>query len=224
MERRFLPPNRSALKLLAPQRAAESEASGTPRISGYGAVFYDEADPGTEYFLWSDMVERIMPGAFDRAVREDDVRSLFNHNPDLVLGRNQAGTLELSIDRRGLFYDVRPPETDLVRDQVLTPIQRGDVTGASFMFDVLDRSWREVEVDGKLVYIRELNELRLYEVGPVTFPAYLSSTAAARGRHSRESADLYADARADLERWLSDRRAKAQAAAAAARARILELD
>ena len=53
-------------------------------ISGYGAVFYREGHTGTEYRLWDDVVERVMPGAFDRAIREDDVRSLFNHDSNFM--------------------------------------------------------------------------------------------------------------------------------------------
>lgn len=227
MERRFLPLKRAALAVRA-ERPKEARAEGDAepsRIQGYGAVFYDANDAGTEYWLWDDMVERIMPGAFDRAIEEDDVRSLFNHNPDLILGRNTAGTLELSIDRRGLWYVATPPQTNLVRDQVLEPIRRGEVTGSSFMFEVLDRSWRETEIDGKPVYVRELNQVRLFEVGPVTFPAYEASTAAARSRSaSNAAAALYADARADLEAWLAERRRRATAQAAAARARSLEIE
>lgn len=212
-----------------PARSAEGREDGATapaRVVGYGAVFYDERDPGTEYQLYDDLVERIMPGAFDRAIREDDIRSLFNHDPNLVLGRVAAGTLSLSVDRRGLYYEAQVPETQLIRDQVLTPIQRKDVTGSSFMFDVLDRSWREVEVDGRTVYIRELNEVRLYEVGPVVFPAYEGATSGARGRQRDQACQWFADARSDLDAWLADRRRRAIAAAtaASARARAIELD
>lgn len=230
MERRFT--RHSCRVTSPPARSAESRQEGEaspPVVSGYGAVFYTEGDPGTEYQLYEDMLERIMPGAFDRAIQEDDVRSLFNHNPDVVLGRVAAGTLALSVDSRGLHYEAQAPDTQLVRDQVLTPIQRKDVTGSSFMFDVLERSWREVEVEGHAVFIREVHQVRLYEVGPVVFPAYegaTSSTSGARGRKRDQACQWFADARADLDAWLADRRRRttAAAAAASARARAVELE
>ena len=100
-----------------------------PAIVGYGAVFFREGDPGTEYQLWSDTYERIMPGAFDRAIREDDCRSFFNHDPNLILGRSTAGTLLLSIDNVGLKYEVEPPDSEPAR-HVLESVRRGDVSGS----------------------------------------------------------------------------------------------
>lgn len=149
------------------------EDNGTKTITGYGAVFYKEGDSGTEYQLWDDMVERIMPGAFDRALREDDVRSLFNHDPNLILGRNKASTLRLSIDAVGLKYEVDPPAA---RGDVVEALQRGDVDGSSFMFEITEVVWREIDK----LYVREILGVKLWEVGPVVFPAYESSTSGLR--------------------------------------------
>ncbi|MCC7423777.1 MAG: HK97 family phage prohead protease [Planctomycetaceae bacterium] len=147
--------------------------NGTKTITGYGAVFYKEGDAGTEYKLWDDMVERIMPGAFDRAIREDDVRSLFNHDPNLILGRTKSNTLRLSIDAVGLKYEVDPPAA---RGDVVEALQRGDVDGSSFMFEITEVVWREVDK----LYVREILGVKLWEVGPVVFPAYESSTSGLR--------------------------------------------
>ena len=76
-----------------------------PVVVGYAALFYNAIDPGTEYLLYEDIVERIMPGCFDRACREDDVRALFNHNIDFVLGRSSSRTLTLSVDNRQMKMD-----------------------------------------------------------------------------------------------------------------------
>lgn len=157
------------------------ETGKAPVITGYGAVFYRAGDPGTEYWLWSDMVERIMPGAFDRAIREDDTRSFFNHDANFVLGRRQAGTLKLSVDSRGLLYDATPPDSQVCRDQVLAPIERGDVSGSSFMFIPRKTVWVEEKRDGGTIYIRELHDVELWEVGPVVFPAYEATTTGIRG-------------------------------------------
>lgn len=147
------------------------------KISGYGAVFYDGTE-GSQYRLWDDFVERIMPGAFDRAIREQqDVRSFFNHDANWILARTAAGTLGLSIDAVGLRYEIQPPDTQAGRD-VLESIRRRDVTGSSFMFIATDVNWRNE--DG--VTIREIAGVDLWEVGPVVFPAYDGTTSELRSQ------------------------------------------
>lgn len=163
----------------------EVRGSGSDRatIHGYGAVFYRENDLGTEYRIMDDWVERIMPEAFDAALdRGDDVRSLFNHDTNLVLGRTANKTLTLDVDRRGLLYTVTPPDTQTVRDQVVEPIRRGDVSGSSFMFEPDDIVWRD---DNSQVFVTEVRSVRLWEVGPVTFPAYQSTSANVRSDASK---------------------------------------
>lgn len=153
----------------------EQLGDAAKRIVGYAAVFYSPALPGTQFTLYGEAVERIMPGAFDRALREDDVRALFNHDKSQLLGRTAAGTLRLAADAAGLRYEVSPdPDTELTR-RVLSYLRRGEVTGSSFGFLVTDERWRQ---EGGLV-VREVLGVRLYDVGPVTFPAYPGTTAAA---------------------------------------------
>lgn len=160
----------------------EREDDGSPgTVTGYAAVFHSEEDPGTEYELWSDptmrAVERIARGAFSRACREqDDVRALFNHEPDQLLGRTSSGTLRISEDETGLRYDVDLPDTQVGRD-LASLIDRGDINGSSFGFVVEQESWRESEEpDGKRVAVRTIEGVRLLDVGPVTYPAYASTT------------------------------------------------
>lgn len=141
------------------------------KIVGYASVFYDGTNK-TEYELWEDMVERIMPGAFDEALaKRDDVRGLFNHDPDNILGRTSAGTMELRTDKKGLWYEIEPGDTTIARD-VVASIERGDIDGSSFAFRVVSEEVRK-EDD---VYIREITKVRLFDVGPVTFPAYTAAT------------------------------------------------
>lgn len=177
-----------------------------PTITGFAAVYYDPADPGTEYKLWYDTVERIRPGAFTRAIGGDDVRALFNHDPNHVLGRTKAGTLRLFDDAKGVRYEIDPPDTMSGRDTV-TVLQRGDVSGSSFSF-VPDRvTFEEVrQEDGSWRYIRWVEDVTLYDVGPVTFPAYPSTDAAAGVR-----ADRGDDGRAEFEAWRKGRRSAAGA-------------
>ena len=201
-ERRFTP---------AVHRArVEQRADGQAVLAGYAAVFYDPADPGTQYELWTGFVERIAPGAFDRAIRErQDVRGLFNHDSDGLLGRLPAGTLRLAVNAVGLLYEIDLPDTQTGRD-VATLVARGDVTGASFSFMPVVSQYLE-EPD---LTIRTLLDVDLYDVGPVTYPAYEATTAGLR------SADGLAGARADYDAW----RRRRDAQAVLVRLRCLEIE
>lgn len=165
-------------------------------IEGYAAVFYKEGDAGTQYQLWDSCYERIMPGAFDRALQEvHDVRGLFNHNRDHLLGRVSSGTLRLSVDSVGLKYELDAPDTTIGRD-TLTSIERGDLSGSSFAFIPIPT--RSVWVKEGDTEIRLIEDLDLYDVGPVTFPAYQSTTTSVRSA-SRE------EVMKELEAWRASR-------------------
>jgi hypothetical protein len=209
MERRTISSELSRLEI--------REDGQPPRIEGYGAVYFRAGDPGTEYRLWADTYERIMPGAFDEAVKAD-VRSLFNHDPNIILGRNRgnAATLRLTLDSTGLRYSVEPPQTALIRDQVLEPIRRGDVSGSSFMFRPTKVGWVEEDRDGRTVDVRELHAVELFEVGPVTFPAY---EATSTGVRSTERAAIESERR----EWREQRQIDLQQEAARQR-KIREME
>lgn len=183
---------------LRPELREESEKS--PVIAGYASVFYD-GTPDTEYELWSGLRERIMPGAFDRAIREDDVRALMNHDPDNLLGRTATGTLRLLVDKRGLYYEIDPPATSYGAD-LMAILRRGDISGSSFSFRVTGEEWKR---DGDEDII-EITGVALYDVGPVTFPAYEATTAEAR-----------------FDRMKAQARIRASIAGAKARVRVLDL-
>jgi uncharacterized protein len=144
-------------------------------IRGYAAVFYNAADQeGTEYWLWSDMVERIMPTAFDRAVKDfHDARALFNHDGNWLLGRVASGTARLSVDAFGLQYEVDEDPNDPQWQSVAAKIDRGDITGSSFAFIARRTIWIETPD----YYVREIHDLDLFDVSPVTWPAYSGTTA-----------------------------------------------
>lgn len=146
-------------------------------LSGYGAVFYNAADPGTEYDIFGDgyVLERIDAGAFDRAIREDNVAGLVNHDPNLLLGRTKAGTMRLSVDAKGLRYEVDLADTQAGRD-ARTSALRGDLDGSSFSFSVDAEEWSRVGDN----QVRTLKSVRLFDVGPVVFPAYTATTSEAR--------------------------------------------
>lgn len=176
MERRFTADKAHPVKM-------EARADAEPVISGYGAVAYD-GTPDTEYELWDyagdRAVERIMPGAFNDAIsRPDDVRGLFNHEPDNLLGRTTSGTMNLSIDSRGLKYEIKPGKTTIATD-VQEHLKRGDVTGSSFAFTVDEERWTETTSGDTSLAVREILKVTLYDVGPVTYPAYDATSAGMR--------------------------------------------
>mgnify|MGYP003394418333 CR=1 FL=1 len=112
--------------------------------------------------------ETIKPSAFNKTIQEADVRALFNHNPDYVLGRNTAGTLDLSVTRKGLRASVNPPDTAWAND-LMVSIERGDISGGSFGFQVIKDDWG---MDEEKNVTRELQEVKLFDVSLVTYPAY----------------------------------------------------
>lgn len=177
-------------------------------VRGYAAVFYRADNPGTEYWLFKDLVERVGKQAFDRAIQEkDDARALFNHDPNQVMGRLSAGTLRLKVDDIGLGYEFDLPDSPNGKN-LETSLERKDVTGSSFAFDLLAAQYSE-ERD---FYVREMLDVRLYDVGPVTFPAYSAATAGirsaykpAKGAKRSEGFDDREEARQELRSWLKDR-------------------
>ena len=137
---------------------------GTLTIVGYAAKFDRESQD------LGGFVEVIRSGAFRRAVQEDDVRALLNHDPNFVLGRTKSRTLRLSEDATGLRIEIDVPDAQWARD-LYRSIERGDIDQMSFAFSVVKDAWtrREDETPDTL---RELLEVRLHDVSPVTYPAY----------------------------------------------------
>lgn len=136
-------------------------------ITGYGAVFG----------VWSSTLgffkEKIRKGAFARSIKNNDVRSLFNHDANFILGRTKNKTLRLWEDEKGLGFEAQLPDTSYARDLV-TNIKRKNVTQNSFGFETVEDRW------SKKGDKRELLEVKLFDVGPVTFPAYPQTTVQAR--------------------------------------------
>jgi HK97 family phage prohead protease len=123
-------------------------------------------------------VEEIHPNAFDDCLRSNpDVVALFNHDTNqLPLGRTTSGTLRLKTDRVGLIYEVDPPQTNLAND-LMQSMDRGDIHQSSFGFYCIDESWRDGP-DSRP--IRTVLKAELFDVSPVTFPAYPDATSGVR--------------------------------------------
>ena len=165
----------------------EERADGPPLIRGHAIVF-----DALSVVIWS-FRERIRKGAFAESIEKDDIRSLWNHDSSRVLGRVQAGTMRCWEDDTGVAFSVEPPDTQAGQD-ALTSIRRGDVSQMSFGFRALPQGveWSEDE-DGQL--IRTITKGTLYEVSPVTFPAYPQTSADVRtievAGAVREYSDIY---------------------------------
>jgi uncharacterized protein len=154
-------------------RAADGDGAGTV-ISGYAAVFDELSVVMRDW--WAEFRERIDVGAFAASIANDDVRALWNHNPDFPIGRKKNDSLRLWEDDHGLGFEIKPPSTQLAADFVET-IRTGYVDSMSFGFSVLDEEWDEDELGQS---IRTLKKIKLYEVSPVTFPAYPQTEAQVR--------------------------------------------
>ena len=138
-------------------------------LEGYASVFNKPTDLGR----FDEVIER---GAFTRAVDEaHDVRALVDHDTGRVIGRTKNGTLELREDDRGLFSRIHLPDTQEGRD-LATLIERGDLDGMSFGFSVESDRWEK----GEERATRFIEDVNLYEVSVVAFPAYEDTEVALR--------------------------------------------
>lgn len=162
----------------------EVRADKDAKLKGHAAVFDEYADINT----WTgSFKERIMRGAFTDSIQVDDVRALFNHDPNYVLGRNKSGTLALMEDEIGLAIEIDPPKTQFASD-LMHLIERGDISQMSFAFIVQKDSWTRGEDNEPDK--RDIIKVQLFDVSPVTYPAYEGTDVALA---SRSKAFTYKD-------------------------------
>ena len=164
------------------EEPVEFRAKGDRKLSasGYASVF------GKRSQNLGGFVEQVHESAFAKTVQEADVRALLNHDPSLLLGRTSSGTLRIGTDERGLWYEVDLPDTTVGRDTAAL-IERGDITGSSFGFRMIEDEWGETD-DG--FPLRTLKQVALRDVSPVTYPAYTDSEVALRALSESRSLDL----------------------------------
>ena len=151
---------------------AATEDTSIKQIIGHAAVFNRNSQN------LGGFIEQVAPGAFTKTIGEADVRALINHDPNLILGRNVSDTLTLEEDDTGLAYEITPPDTSVARDWLIL-MERGDITQSSFSFRPIDVEWGLTSDDFPL---RRLLEVALYDVSPVTFPAYPDADSGVSGR------------------------------------------
>jgi len=163
LERRFLA-----------SEGADLRADDTARkLAGYASVFNAEA------IIMGAWREEVAPGAFAKTIFEHDIRALWNHDENVVLGRNKAGTLRLAEDGHGLHTEIDPPDNEWGRP-VFDAIKRGDVTGMSISFRAVKQEWTRPPEGSLELPKRILREAKLYDVSPVTYPAFESTSIGAR--------------------------------------------
>ncbi|MCM3411469.1 HK97 family phage prohead protease [Metabacillus litoralis] len=157
----------------------EGADNGPVIIEGYAAIFNSKTLIG-EWFE-----EVISPGAFSRTLSENgDIRALFNHNWDNVLGRTKNGTLKLEEDTRGLKFEVELPNTSLARD-LAESMRRGDINQCSFGFFATEEVW-DYSVEPA---VRTVTEVELYEISVVSIPAYEDTEVSLRSKEIDKSVE-----------------------------------
>lgn len=157
-----------------------------PMMRGHAAVFNSPSE-----LLCGCFRETIMEGAFTDALKSSDVRALFNHEPSNILGRTSAGTLRVAEDATGLAIEIDPPDTCCGRDLQVS-MARGDIKEMSFGFTVAEGGdeWTR-DPDGTGNWTRTISKIdRLYDVSPVTFPAYPEASCALRSLEKAQAAAM----------------------------------
>ncbi|MGV3304291.1 HK97 family phage prohead protease [Streptococcus suis] len=149
----------------------EEQESGDLILSGYFIKFDEETE------LWPGYFEVIKREGVERAIKDADIRALFNHDHSLVLGRTGNDTVRLGVDDVGLFGDIIINKDDPQAVGAYARVQRGDVIGCSFGFFPIKINTEERD-DGS--YLDTILDLEIFEVSPCTFPAYPQTEIAAR--------------------------------------------
>lgn len=148
----------------------EEREDKKPVIKGYAIVFNKLSED------LGGFREQVAPTACSKTIASDDIRAAFNHDANYILGRNKAGTLLLEEDNKGISFEIDPPDTQWCRDLQVS-IGRGDINQCSFKFNTIKDTW-ENKKDGSM--LRTLDEIKLFDISIVTYPAYPQTSAKVR--------------------------------------------
>lgn len=140
-------------------------------IEGYFIKYHSETN------LFDDVYEEIDKRSVEKSLKENDIRALWNHDHNLVLGRTGNHTLTLKSDDVGLWGRIEVNQDDPMAMGAYARIKRGDVAGCSFGFYPIEEEFTERAEGGRKFIVREMN---LFEVSPCTFPAYPQTEVNAR--------------------------------------------
>ena len=157
---------------------ASLRANAKRSISGHASIFNVEYDVGP-------FREIIRPGTFAESIKTDDVRALWGHDANIVLGRNKAGTLLLKEDSVGLAFTIDAPSW---AEPHLETIRRGDISQASFAFTVDGSDGENFQrgTNGEKD-LRVITKARLWDVSPVAFPASPATDVSVRALETYET-------------------------------------
>jgi uncharacterized protein len=151
------------------------------KLEGYGAIFNAKTQ------LFPGLTETIRSGSFAKTLQENpDVLCSYNHDMNMVLGRTNSKTLKVAEDTKGLHYSVDLPNTTFATD-LRESIDRGDVSGSSFMFQVIKDKWTGTSQD----QLRSITEVRLFELGPVSMPQYTQTSVSLRSKDNEFDFDKF---------------------------------
>lgn len=167
--------NKKEIRML-PIQELRIDDSLDGKIVGHASVFDSWSETLGGIFPFKEIVRK---GTFTETIKLDDIRALFNHDPNFVLGRNKAGTLELEEDEIGLRVVITPPDTSWAND-LIKNLRRGDISQMSIGFIVLEDIWGTQ--DG--IDIREIKKVQLFDVSIVTYPAYTQTDVGVRAMES----------------------------------------
>ena len=167
--------NKKEIRML-PIQELRIDDSLDGKIVGHASVFDSWSETLGGIFPFKEIVRK---GTFTETIKLDDIRALFNHDPNFVLGRNKAGTLELEEDEIGLRVVITPPDTSWAND-LIKNLRRGDISQMSIGFIVLEDTWGIQ--DG--IDIREIKKVQLFDVSIVTYPAYTQTDVGVRAMES----------------------------------------
>lgn len=167
-------------------RAEMNEDEGVGILRGRPVVYNSRTDLG-----WFD--EIIERGALDNADLKD-VRFLVNHDTKMIpLARsrnnNANSTMQMTIDAQGMAIRVNlDVKNNSEARNLYSAVERGDISGMSFMFNIDDYEWSELESDHPTRHIRKISDV--VEVSACTFPAYEDTTISTRNKEALDSAKL----------------------------------
>lgn len=166
---------------------SQMRAEGNTMV-GYPIVY----NQPTEINSWEGkFTEIIAPGAAKKSLAErgSEIKVLFNHGVD-VLGNLPLGVAKVQReDDHGLYVEVELDQARSVQEEIVPRLRSGSLDGMSFRFSVEKEDWNEARTE------RTIRELKLYEYGPVTFPAYAATSV---GIRSRADYDMFREAAAAL--------------------------
>ena len=166
-------------------RAIENKEDDKLYLEGYFIRYGEETE------LYEGCYEEVKKGAASDSLKTNDIRCLFNHDTGSVLGRTGNGTLALREDDKGIYGKVEINQNDPQAMSVYAKVQRGDIDACSFGF-YIDKESNEKRNDGMKFYLEKVD---VFEVSPVTFPAYPQTEVSARSRDIEQLKKRSLDAR-----------------------------